>query len=645
MKYLLIILPFFANAQTVTTLTNATASTNTYLRSGISGVMNNGHVFFLDFRQNFSGSTPIAMDAVRIDATTGTVTTKNMVGSVSSSSALWASAMDNNGNIYMGLNSGNRKVWKVNCKGDSILLTNLGNCFVDSTALAYSIALGIDGNMYFGGSSGIQSTSCSYYDTQTGIVHAYPEVNAFQDFTVFCSGNSNYIYSEVGQRNNLFEIWSTRKSDGRQKLIASQTGLINYGTREAGMVFQINGSWYRLDDTVLISYPTYNATPEVFHCETTNSHCPTGYPTATSFYNSTTNTYSWNVDGNIGSTTISSTNVTNTIRRVFPDQTDSTLIYYIGENYGNSYKLANATTKTDLGFIGFNVYSTCQVNDSIIYYSGYPSGTLAKWNKNQAWTAETFYNGSLHHLSDSTNPQLIDYFRSYGGFHHGEKLVKVDSFLVCAGTVIRVANSCSIATYDMAHDTMYGYDYNKIGAITHRDIAVWRKKVLFSTTGSGAKLYIYDPATNLMDSIETGFSDNGKIYVTGDKVIGVASDRIYNYNLVDRVLINQHIYASNSISFSYQMPDGRILITSTGITLPRDMSFDFVQFSGYANLESATSSKIYGTTSNNANAVQLNDYFRMNCGTQSPVYAANMNFIRLGMTATISVNINNVLFR
>ncbi len=638
MKYLFIILPLFCNAnidttiaiqlgtQSIDTFLNATASTNTWLWSNTSGIRSNGDIYFLNFKQTYSGTTPTELQAVRIDAVTKEVNYTNLYNSLSSSSSLWRITSDSAGEWWIGTNTGGRNIYRLNPKGDSLTCTYYGNA-IDSAALAYSIVMGYDYNMYFGGSSSNTSTSASYWNRLNNTFTSYGEADPNQDYTVYVTGNATWFYRQVGQRNNTFELFATRKSDGYTKLIASNTGIMNSVTRVAGIGFAIGGVWYRIADTTLIPDPTiYWLTPDIYHCETYNgAQCGLQYPVATSFFNSTTNRLSWTANGDTGSVAVNSGTIANTLRKVYPDQYNSRFVYYQGEYYGDWYKYDTLLRKaTDLGSTGFNIYSALQVNDSIIYIAGYSSGVLAKWNKNLPWTCETFYNGALHHLSDSTNPQLVDYYRTYGGFHHPTYLIKIDSLLISAGPVERVATNWGIATYDMVKDSMYGYDFTKNGVLVIQDAKQWRKKILVSTVGTGAKLYIYDPATNLMDSIETGFSDNGKLYIVGDKLIGVANNKIYNYNLATKTLINSHTYASNSISFSYQMPDGRILITSSGITLPVDMSFPFVNYTGNATGNMVSGGNFVYTLSGDSRYVtRLNNRFYQdqNCVTPAGIFA------------------------
>ncbi len=65
------------------------------------------------------------------------------------------------------------------------------------------------------------------------------------------------------------------------------------------------------------------------------------------------------------------------------------------------------------------------------------------------------------------------------------------------------------------------------------------------------------------------------------------------------------------------MPDGRILIKSTGITLPVDMCFSFVAYTKSEYLVTA-STRLYSTTSDATKVTRLNNYFYLDQNLTTP---------------------------
>ena len=230
------------------------------------------------------------------------------------------------------------------------------------------------------------------------------------------------------------------------------------------------------------------------------------------------------------------------VRRIFSFPNDNENIYYAGDYYGNYYRYNLMTNTTYLlGTVGYNVYSAMAMNDSIMYFGGYPSGYLMKWNRNRPWTTMKFMGGKLIEPTDAyANPRIVGYWKSQAkppaGFHHTEQLL-LDAYnnIVGAGNVIRIGNGASIGVYDIAKDSMYGIDYNPYSGMGYRSIARWKKLIIYSMNnvyGKRPKLYFYNSLTNKMaDSLDLGYNDYGKIRVEGDILYGIANDRVYKLDL------------------------------------------------------------------------------------------------------------------
>lgn len=208
---------FKVSSQTIDTLIKAKASSSTFINSSIYGTATDGHLYSVGL-VNQSSNEPIIL--ARIDLTAGSVTYKEIVGSRSSSSAYWTYVFESLGNFYMGLNSNNRKIYKLRLK-DSIYIEDLGNGFKNSGALAYSMGLGTDKNIYFGSSSG--GTYVSYYNPISHRLIEYPRIQRQgQDYVLTVTGDATHIYAQTGQRDSI-TLWSIRKNDSTWKVLFKVT--------------------------------------------------------------------------------------------------------------------------------------------------------------------------------------------------------------------------------------------------------------------------------------------------------------------------------------------------------------------------------------------------------------------------------------
>lgn len=634
MKYLILILfPFFANAQTIDTLTNARAYQPNFLaltQFGLTylqaGMTSENHVWMAGFNLVDSSGYAKPFQVVRIDCNTHATTTKTIPNTYSSNSMLWLNFFDSLGNLYIGLNSGNRKIYKFNFK-DSINAEYLDSGFALANVLMYSGSLGRDNHVLFGGSSG--GTFWSEYDPYNDVLTKHPEVDEQQGYVLSIQGDSDWVYAQVGQ-NTWIKYWAIRKSDNYKVVIDSipSSGRFNTATRKDGVYYQSQiGQLYRMSGETRIPVASTVSPNIEYHevgCNMTYGAIP-GRPMVSSYFDNTSNLLYYNIAGVPDSVLITTPGKLNSIRRSWVDNSNGDNFYF-GEYYGNTYK--NDTTHT-LGYIGFNTYSHVQVNDSIIYFGGYPSGVVAKYNKNQAWTAQKYINGAVNNLSTTTNPKLITYFKSNtdAGFHHTEIMVGTkDGYIVAGGTVIRIANTSSVGALNIATGVATGYDYNRMPDWLYlNDIAIWRNYALISTGGSATpKIYIYDYKNNVMvDSISFGWTGYGKLYVIGDKLIGVSNNHIYDYNLAEKKLVLAHSYPDNSITYSYMMPDGRILITASGaVALPTDMCVNFIPYNVSNGEISVYQDKLFTYTG--WNVLRLNNYFKTDQNIDTPAGVTNL---------------------
>jgi hypothetical protein len=580
------------------TLTKCKVWTNTFLPTSAYGLTSNNHLYNVAFIQHYDAqNNRLEPQVARIDITAGTVTYKTMPNAVSSG-FLWLFEKDTLGNIYFGLNDRNRKIWKFNFK-DSIQATNLGNCFNDGQALAYSYGLDWNNHVYFGASSG--GTFWAEYNPATGIVTQHPEVYQGHQYVLSITGDNDYAYAQTGQDNDI-RLYSIRKSDNQTTLLFKITNSTRFNLRQLreGVYVSFNtdtlSGAYHLHDGIATSsngiFPSSNFIEDQY--KEVDGFRESKYFDELNSKISYTVTFPAPYTAN-ATIPVNSDTVESSVGRVFAFN-DSIHIYYSGITYGAFYDYNTVTnTVTKIGSTGLNAYSFLAVNDSIMYIGNYPNGTLIKWNRNQPWTLLTAQNGIVVQLSKTSNPSFCGTFRSYAGFHHCTLLIQ-DKYgnIVGAGGVIRTSNTCSIAVYNPIKDSMYGYDDSKIIALSESNVARFRRWILFSTNnvnGGTPKIYYYNSLTNQMDDSITieGYNNYGNISVVGDLLIGssfgdVSNNflgKLYKINLrTKRVLLDTTLNASigsNGIS-----SDGKFYINTTATNIPkRFWQTVFVNYSSF----------------------------------------------------------------
>ncbi len=239
-----------------------------------------------------------------------------------------------------------------------------------------------------------------------------------------------------------------------------------------------------------------------------------------------------------------------------------------------------------------------------MYFGGYPSGYLMRWNRYQPWTTNKFIDNKLIEAIDANaNPKIVGYWKSSAkppaGFHHTEQLVE-DAFgnIVGAGNVIRIGNAASIGVYYIAKDSMYGVAYNAYTGMGYASIAEWKHLIIYAMNnqyGKNPRLYFYNSASNKMtDSLDLGYEDYGNIHVKGDTLYGIANDRIYTLNLSEKKILDTASYPKNSISNSYFLSDGSAIVNTKNKLTSSILKTISLPYSNYCEANSL----IYGVSGN-----------------------------------------------
>lgn len=562
------------------TLKNAKVFSNTYISIDVFGKTRDGDIYTCGLKNVFVNGKAQPIQLVRIDLTTKKITYKELAGIPSSPSILWIHFFDSTGNLYLSFIYKERVVIKLNLK-DSIAYQNLGNVFKDNHSTIYSASLSHDKHIYFGGSSG--DPYVSEYFPSTNKLIKYPSMDAANDFVLSVAGDDKYIYAQTGQRNSI-QLWAMRKSDSTKKMLFKipNNTRMNLMCGVDGKIYlsfhcdTLSGSW-KLEDGAAIHYQGSSA--PVYYQEVSSN--------TKSFYDAVQKKLFYSFDGSrYDYTMINVTDVRNIIRSVFGFKNDLSHLYMAGDYYGNYY---DYNLKEDSSFLlgntSFNVYSTLQESDSTIYFGNYPSGALLKWNRNLPWTLNKFTGNHVVTASKTSNPRLIGYLKSQtpAGFHHLQFMKKdFKGNIVCAGNVIRIGNTCSIGVYDVKKDSLYGYDFLKINSLSSSGLAAWKNLMIFSTGGNNAKLYFYNSLlNNMVDSLDLGFNDYGKINITGNILTGIANDRIYKLDLSTKKIIQNFSFQKNSILYSQTLSNGTILV-KTQNQLPENFAkFINLPYTGY----------------------------------------------------------------
>ena len=541
---------------------------------------------------------------VRIDFGNKKITYKTLPDPLSNNGPFWIVSQDGMNNVYLSMNNPVRKILKFNLK-DSIKYTDLGNAFVDGHTLAYSMSMGRDGKMYFGGSSGPTYWSC--YDPTTNTFEKHPAIDSNNDYVLSIAGDSDYVYAQTGQRSSV-QLWSIRKKDDFKKLLIKITNLtrIELYTKDDGIYASFNSDTlkglFKLVKGDIIKIDRIPSTKNIIGDEVNIEL----HPKINTVFDAVDNQIFFSLnDKPFDSITISSPSIVVPIRKIFSFSNDHDNIYFVGDYYGNYYRysLKNHASYL-LGSTGYNVYSFLQTNDSIMYFGGYPSGYLMRWNRYRPWNTNKFIGNKLVEAIDANaNPKIVGYWKSSAkppaGFHHTEQLVE-DAFgnIVGAGNVIRIGNAASIGVYNIAKDSMYGVAYNAYSGMGFGSIAKWKKLIIYAMNnqyGKKPKLYFYNSASNKMtDSLDLGYEDYGKIQVKGDILFGIAKDRVYKLNLSEKKILETYSLPKNSITDSYFLSNRSAIVNTKNKIPPSIIKTIYLTYSNYCEVNGS----IYGISGN-----------------------------------------------
>lgn len=587
---------FTSSAQsfTIDTLPNAAAYINSFSLLPFNGTTGSGDYYAAGFNEYYDEKGKAQeVEFVRIDLTTKKIQYKKLPGVMSGNGFYWTYIFDNKGDVYLSMNTANRKLIRLNLK-DSIVFTDLGNAFPNGTALAYSASLGAEGHLYFGGSSG--GTYWSEYDPVKQSFQKHPVADPENDYVLSIAGDEDYVYLQTGQRKNI-RLWAVNKKNDEKKLLFTvpNSTRISLGTYSDGIYAGIH------TDTLAATFQLVKG-----NAVKTAKNSSAGHKEISGIYEPSSvkkqsiemafNAAESQLNFSIGSKTyepitIRSSYTTSAIRRVFSFPNDKDNIYYAGDYYGNYYRYNLKEKKADLlGSTGYNIYSSVALNDSIIYLSGYPSGFIMLWNKNKPWTTHKFINGKMVDAKDANaNPKLLHYWKSEGtpaaGFHHTFQILRDNrGNLIGAGDVIRIGNAASIGVYNPLADKIYGIDYTPFTGFTFAGIALWKDLVVYSMKSKGKKkpkLYFYDPVrNNMVDSIDAGFENYGKIFIHEGILTGVAENRIYSIALKEKKLLWNYA-VNNPINGSYMLHDGRFVVNTTAKLPPELKQFIALPVASY----------------------------------------------------------------
>ena len=581
LKWIFLFIPVLSFSQTVDTLHEAYAIRNTYEHVPFNGVMTNGHVygFGLDMKYNSNGS-PLPIQFTRIDYVTKAVTKVAVTNSISSNlGVVWRYIFDSTGRLYMGWNTANRYIMRFNMKGDNIEYLNLGNGFYgNNSTLAYSMLLNPNKTITIGGSSSITSAEVSVIH-ENGYIKKIPEVDAGAGYIINSFSDGNYVYAQSGQ--NPFKVYSIDTITGTKSLLITQDHSIAIGGSRNGVYVQWDGNpYHKIVDGVLTTIPPApsSASGNVAYTETKRfPGDPGNAPIVTTFWDAEKSTLHWTINNVHDSTRLETDSIRDGISRVLPMGRN---ILYTASYYGGAYLYDTLTqVRTFLGNPGLNVYGMLWYNDSIVYMSGYPSGTLVEWNMNQPWTVGTYFNGSARPPSSTSNPKLIAYWHTYSEISHAYKLIKLPNGVIATmGDIIRTGNSANIAFYNPITKQVWGYNSDSMYLQNVSDIAVCGSKyVLFSTNNSNGgkpKIFKYDTELHMMvDSLDFGFRNYGQIRCTGDLLYGISLDTSNPTHQIDTTLFYKVNMSTKKLIYSTKlratvnrvqfMPDGYIGINMT----------------------------------------------------------------------------------
>ncbi len=363
-----------------------------------------------------------------------------MHGVLSGKGFYWIHVFDNKGNVYLSMNTNNRKIIRLNLM-DSFEFTDLGNPFINGTTLAYSASFGRDGNLYFGGSSG--GTYWSAYNMANKTFEKHPIVDPNNDYVLSIAGDSDFVYMQIGQRKAI-NLWSVNKQTNEKKIlfVVPNTTRISLGTYNDGIYAGIDVdtlvATFRLEHGKAVKVAGISSSPVAqFENNANKKNITTAFDAVSSqlFFSFDNKKFD--------SINIKTNSIQTGIRRIFSFPNDKENIYYVGDYYGNYYRYNLREQKSYLlGSTGYNVYSFLPLNDSMIYMSGYPSGYIMLWNRDKQWTTQKFLNGKTVDAKEAiASPRLLHYWKSEGtppaGFHHTYQMVMDNKGnIIGAGDVI-----------------------------------------------------------------------------------------------------------------------------------------------------------------------------------------------------------------
>ncbi len=570
-----------AKAQVIIdTFPNAKAYSSTYIPIYQYGVMANGHPYAIGLTLSLNPQSPYWI--TRTDLVTKVVTKKTLPGTISYQGGYWNSIFDSSGNFVLPINTDDYHVRLINMKDDSIAVNDIGLAFKDAngnfvTALAYSSSLGIDGSLYFGA----KGNPYWSWRSKDGVMHYSPNAinNVGIDWVLAISGDATSIVAVTGQ-NDSCNAWIINKQTGAKKNIV-RTSSATRPTLEVGcdgymyvrnpdLPITVN-QWYKIVNGDTVRVPTWSG------CRVAYNEVNKGgnSPTVSSFFDPAKSKLFYVLNGVSDSADIQTNFSQSSLQTVIVDRYNPNRLYYVGAFYGTFYGYDILKDSSwAIGNLGYNLYSYRRLNDSIMFLGVYPGGALVEWNLNKSWTAETYVNQQIIHITDSgANPRIVFQFKNTdAAFSHLSTMYidTIRNLVIAGGDVIRVDSSCSVGAYNYITKQGYGYDYHKIGALSVGSITPYGDKVLFSTTtrfGQTPYLYVYDPTLNIMtDSITyAGFTDFGGIWVQGDQLLGHAGTRFYKINLSTKHLLYNKTTTAININ---RLQDGKFVCN--GGTCPID---------------------------------------------------------------------------
>lgn len=584
MKYLLLLLfPVTVSAQIITEpIKKAVSWRNSFLHNPgdkVPGLTRSGEPYLIGFNCRYDQATgaPLNAEIVVSYMNSNRVQTRVLDSCTSNPAMLWNFCMDTAGHVWVGFNY-TRVIYEFNCQDDSIQMWNWGSGFGEGEfhALAYSIRLGTDYNVNFGGTSG--DTYISVFDVHNRRWKYRPKVpvDTWMDYVNDIAGTPDWEYCSVGFRNNtiklyaynlhtdsvieLFHIGSnsrfqievrtggvyvseatigTWKLDSGQKIWISwarNAWPVNSGTRVDK--YQLN-DWGQLQERSF--YDVYNDTLYTTYrcCVGINSSFPpyTAHP-------------------------IHAGHEKTPIRFPFFDRSNPNLLYYVSDYYGMWFRYdATTDTAVALGSMGYNLYSVIQLPDGRFFWTGYPNGACGFYDPAKPWTANTFNPfGVSRQTSDTTNPSVFWFFRNMtiSTMHWAYNACNMnDSINVVAGNSQRNINGFSAGWVNFKQrDKIASTDCRvgiAIAGVAKQGDFVWYSTM--SQWGGKAYLYKYDWRENaFVDSIDLGLTSYGQIYIKNDTLIGALGNRLYKVNLITKQKFfdfNFVLYASFPLENGY----------------------------------------------------------------------------------------------